>query len=73
MEVFSKKRLTKLKITRTVAWRGNPRLMIFGLFSRLLYVKLSVESDFPFNFDHQTKLTELRQFFQKKKKGDNLP
>ncbi len=49
---------------------NGPRLMIFGLFSMLLYVKLSVESDFPFTFDRQIKLTKLWQFFHKKKKVD---
>ncbi len=67
MELWQfKKKLTKLKIIWIVAWWGNPRLMIFRLFSILLYVKWSVKSDFPFTFD-QTKLTELWQLFCKKK------
>ncbi len=46
-----------------VTWYGNPCYMIFGLFSMLLYVKWSLESEFPLMFDHQIKLTELWQFF----------
>ncbi len=43
------------------------RFMIFWLFSMLLHVKWSVEFDFPFTFDGQTKLTELWQFFRVKR------
>ncbi len=51
---------------RMAAWWEKSRFMIFGFFSMLLFVKWSVESDFPLTFDRQTKLTELWQFFQKK-------
>ncbi len=61
MAVFFVKKLTQLKITWMVAWWLNPRLMIFWLFSMLLLVKWSIESDFQFTFDHLTKFTELGQ------------
>ncbi len=50
-----------------MAWWGNPRLMIIGLFSMLLHVKWSIESDFSFSFHRQTKFMELWQFFSWKK------
>ncbi len=59
-QLFCLKKLTQLKITWMVAWWGNPCLMIFWLFSMILYVKWPVESDFQFTFDH------LTLFFNKK-------
>ncbi len=69
MAVFSKKKnVDKIEnYTNGGIWWGNLHLMIIGLFLMLLYVKWSVESDFPLTFNCQIKLMELWQFFHKKK------
>ncbi len=70
MAVFSLKKVDIIENNMNGGMVREFRLMIFWLFSMLLHVKWSIETDFPFTFDHLTKLTGIVanyvNFFYKK-------
>ncbi len=63
--------MAQLKITRMVAWWGNPYPMIFWLFSMLFYIKWPIKFKFRINFDRQQNWQSYRTFL-KEKFGDMI-